>query len=57
MKHFGYTVTQQAYIMSNRSSYDLLSGKDDKTGKYEELYFDISGLFIRCLQSHRQKKN
>ncbi len=57
MRHFGYKVTSQAYIMSNMSGYDLLSGKDEKTGKDVGLYFDISGLFTRCLQSHQEKKN
>ncbi len=55
MRHFGYKVTMQAYIMSNMSGYDLLSGKDEKTGKDVGLYFDVSGLFTRCLQSHQKK--
>lgn len=57
MQHFGYKVTMQAYIISNGSDYDLLSGKDDKTGKDVRLYFDISGFFTRCFNSHHQKKN
>ena len=56
MNYFGYEVSSQAYIVSSSSNYDLLEGKDKKTGKKVGLYFDISGLFTRCIQSHKQKK-
>lgn len=56
MRHFGYKVTSQAYILSDKTGYDLLSGKEEKTGKSVGLYFDISGLFSRCVQSHQVKK-
>jgi hypothetical protein len=57
MRYFGFKVSMQAYIISGNSSYDLLSGKDEKTGKDVGLYFDISGYFSRCVQSHKQKTN
>jgi hypothetical protein len=56
MSYFGYEVSSQAYIGSSSSDYDLLEGKDKKTGKKAGLYFDISGHFTRCVQSHKQKK-
>lgn len=56
MRHFGYKVAMQALIISDESNYDLLSGKDEKTGKHVALYFDISGHFSRCVQSHQGKK-
>lgn len=46
MAHFGYDVSSQAYNMSSVSAYDVLTGKDTKTGKKVSLYFDISGLFV-----------
>lgn len=57
MRHFGYRVVMQAYVISGEAEYDLLSGKDEKTGKDVGLYFDISGHFTRCVQSHQQKRN
>jgi len=57
MRHFGYKVSMQAYLTSNVGTYDLLSGKDKKTGKEVGLYFDISGFFSRCVQAHQKKRN
>lgn len=57
MAHFGYEVSSQALILGSTSNYDFLAGKDKKTGKEVGLYFDISGHFSRCVQSHQQKKS
>ena len=57
MNHFGYKVSSQAYVVSTNSNYDVLSGTHEKTGKRVDLYFDISGFFRRCVESHRVKKN
>jgi hypothetical protein len=57
MSHFGYKVSSQAFVSSTNSNYDVLSGTHEKTGKRVDLYFDISGFFRRCVESHRVKKN
>ena len=57
MDYFGYKVDSQAYLMSGESDYDLLSGVDKKTKKSVGLYFDISGFFRRCVQSHLKDRN
>ena len=57
MAYFGYEVASQSYIMSSGGAYDLLNGKDKKTGRHVGLYFDISGYFRHCVESHRQKKS
>jgi hypothetical protein len=54
MKHFGYKVSFQAYMVGG---YDSLGGIEEKTGRDVSLYFDISGNLSRCINSHRQKKN
>jgi uncharacterized protein DUF4919 len=57
MDHFGYEVSSQAYLGSGESTYDMLSGVDRKSKKAVSLYFDISGLFRRCINSHRKDQN
>jgi hypothetical protein len=52
MRHFGYKVTMQASI---EGDYDALSGENSQTGKSVTLFFDISGLFSRCVQRHGDK--
>jgi hypothetical protein len=54
MDHFGYDVSSQAYLASGNSTYDMLSGVDRKSKKPFSLYFDISGFFRRCINSHRK---
>lgn len=51
MRHFGYGVSSQALVMSEASSYDVLTGTNSKTKKTASLYFDISGHFTRCVKS------
>jgi hypothetical protein len=57
MRHFGYKVFRQAYMTSGGGVYDVLSGKDEKTGKEVGLYFDISGFFRKCVEGHQKKRN
>lgn len=54
MRHLGYKVSSQAFIMGTGSNYDVLLGKDEKTKKEVGLYFDISGFFSGCVQRHRE---
>jgi hypothetical protein len=43
MDHFGNEVLSQSYLVASGSEYDLLEGREKKTGKKVGLYFDISG--------------
>jgi hypothetical protein len=48
MRQFGYTVSSQSLLMVKDRPYDLLNGKDPKTGKDVSVYFDISSFFGGC---------
>jgi Domain of unknown function (DUF4919) len=48
MNERGYEVHGQALLLENNKSYDVLYGKDKKTGKDVSIYFDISSFFGGC---------
>ena len=55
MFRLGYEVTMQSLILSDRKTYDLLSGTDTATGKAVALHFDVGTPFAQCARSHQPK--
>lgn len=53
MNQLGYKVNMQALLAQNDKPYDLLSGKDAKTGKEVAVYFDISSFFGGCGRTNK----
>ena len=47
MNELGYDVHGQALLGSNNKHFDLLMGKDSRTGKEVKVYFDITSFFWR----------
>jgi hypothetical protein len=57
MNELGYEVHAQALLSENNKAYDVLSGKDSKTGKEISVYFDISSFFGSCKTDKKTKQD